>query len=199
MLRAVEHIRRARGGSQAQVMRTDDGELYLLKLQNNPQGTKVLANELLACRLARKLGLPVPEPAVIELDEATIRDQNISFILGGRNLAPRAGLQFLEWSFPDSPLRGTYPKNSVYDKICGWDDFEPWLSRIERFPEQDLFAAADDIPPEWYDGDREALDRLLESLLNRRLIVRDLIDSFRVSHRNPFTNWGVAFPAAAAA
>jgi hypothetical protein len=36
MLRAVEHIRRARGGSQAQVMRTDDGELYLLKLQNNP-------------------------------------------------------------------------------------------------------------------------------------------------------------------
>jgi hypothetical protein len=175
----------------------------------------VLANELLACRLARKLGLPVPEPAVIELDEATIRDQNISFILDGRNLAPRAGLQFgsrmvtddlvfeflpdamlervrdrhtfagmlaadkwlcnadgrqvifhkskhgrsyrllyidfgfianLEWSFPDSPLRGTYPKNSVYDKICGWDDFEPWLSRIERFPEQDLFAAADDIP-----------------------------------------------------
>jgi len=39
-----------------------------------------------------------------------------------------------EWSFPDAPLRGVYGLNDVYKRIESWDDFDPWLSRIERFP-----------------------------------------------------------------
>jgi hypothetical protein len=34
-----------RGGSQAHLLRADDGNLYIIKFQNNPQHVKVLANE----------------------------------------------------------------------------------------------------------------------------------------------------------
>jgi hypothetical protein len=38
-----------------------------------------------------------------------------------------------EWSFPDAPLRGVFGRNDGYAGITGWDNFEPWLSRIESF------------------------------------------------------------------
>lgn len=44
-------------------------------------------------------------------------------------------------------------------------------------------------PPDWYDGDWEALERLVRCLIERRSIVRDLIYAFRVSQRRPFLNW----------
>jgi hypothetical protein len=47
MKRAVEQIRRMRGGAQSHLMRCDDGGYYVVKFQNNPQGVRILANELL--------------------------------------------------------------------------------------------------------------------------------------------------------
>lgn len=94
MLKAVQHIRRVRGGSQAQIMQADDGNFYVVKFQGNPQDTRVLANEYLACRLARMLGLNVPEPVIIEVDERTISEQGIVFALAGHNVSPRPGRQF---------------------------------------------------------------------------------------------------------
>ena len=38
-----------------------------------------------------------------------------------------------EWDFPDSALRGVFARNFVYQHVCGWESFEPWLSRIENF------------------------------------------------------------------
>jgi len=38
-------------------MRCDDGHYYVVKFQNNPQGARILANEMLAGRLALALGL----------------------------------------------------------------------------------------------------------------------------------------------
>ena len=37
-------------------MRAADGHFYVVKFQNNPQHLRVLANELLATRLAEKIG-----------------------------------------------------------------------------------------------------------------------------------------------
>ena len=78
-----------------------------------------------------------------------------------------------EWSFPDAPLRGVYGLNDVYERIGSWDDFDPWLSRIERFPAKQLQCIADEIPCEWY-GERDELQRLLDCLLERRSKVRRL-------------------------
>ncbi len=94
-----------------------------------------------------------------------------------------------EWSFPDAPPRGVFARNDVYAGITGWDSFEPWLSRIESFPESPLQSLVDQIPPEWYGSPVEELDRLLCQLLERRSLVRDLVISFKNSSRNPFPNW----------
>lgn len=93
-IKAITHIRRLRGGSQAQLMVADDGHEYVIKFQGNPQTTRVLANEYLAGRLARMIGLNVPEPAIIHVDAETIRRFDISFQLAGRGIVPPAGLRF---------------------------------------------------------------------------------------------------------
>src|ERR1700756_4650432 len=65
---AVQHVRRMRGGAQAHLMRADDGHFYIVKFRNNPQHLRVLANELLATRLAEATGLPVPATEVVKVD-----------------------------------------------------------------------------------------------------------------------------------
>ena len=77
-----------------------------------------------------------------------------------------------EWNFPDAPLRGVFGRNDVYECVTSWDSFEPWLSRIENFPESSLWPLAEEIPPEWYGGASEELERLLTRLLTRRALVR---------------------------
>ncbi len=94
-----------------------------------------------------------------------------------------------EWTFPDSPLRGVYAQNCVYDWVTGWDSFEPWITRVEEMAPEVLWSIAEIIPPEWY-GDPAELELLLETMLKRRTRVRELITSFRESSRNPFPNWG---------
>jgi hypothetical protein len=257
-INAIAHISRLRGGSQAQVMLADDGNKYVVKFLGNPQHDRVLANEYLACRLAQLIGLSVPEPLIIYVDERTIREQQITFTLAGRAVAPRPGPQFGshlvtaelifdflpdtilgqirtvaefagilafdkwtgnadgrqvvfhknahqrkytatwidfgycfnagEWSFPDSPFRGTYARNEVYDHIASWDDFAPWLERIEEFSAAKLHEVADEVPCEWY-GERSELESLLEQLLERCWIVRQLIEDFKASNRHPFPRW----------
>ena len=264
---AVQTIRRMRGGAQSQLMLGADGQLWVVKFQNNPQHRRVLANELIATRLAEAIGLTVPKSDVVEVSDWLIRNspgmtvelgkgerelcaaglQFGSQFVGGlmpgqvvdylpepqmqevRNLAEFAGILALdkwtgncngrqavferrprerryraifidqgfcfnagEWSFPDSPLRGVFPRNQVYARIAGWSSFEPWLSRIERFEADRLWAIAEEVPPEWYGGDIGCIERLMEQLLTRRTRVRDLIESFRDSDREPFPNWGAA-------
>ena len=66
-IRAVQFVKRMRGGAQSQLMRASDGALYVVKFQNNPQGKRVLANELIATRLAQVIGLPVAPCTIIEV------------------------------------------------------------------------------------------------------------------------------------
>lgn len=74
ILSAVQHIRRMRGGSQSHLLRADDRNLYITKFQNNPQHVRVLANEFLATRLVRFLGLPVPDVEIIAVPDWLIED-----------------------------------------------------------------------------------------------------------------------------
>jgi hypothetical protein len=94
-----------------------------------------------------------------------------------------------EWSFPDAPLRGVFGRNDVYACVTSWEDFEPWLGRIEAFPASSLWRLLDEIPREWFRGSIEELERLITRLLIRRSRVRELILEFKNSSRNPFPNW----------
>jgi hypothetical protein len=69
-----------RGGAQSQLLRCADGAYYVVKFQNNLQGVRVLANDLLGTILARQLGLPVYQPAIVIVDDALIRSSDDMFI-----------------------------------------------------------------------------------------------------------------------
>ncbi len=261
---AVQAIRRMRGGAQSQLMLGADGKLWVVKFQNNPQHVRVLANELIATRLASLAGLAVPSSDVIEVTGWLIDNtpdmhielqhgkkekycaglQYASQFVGGlmpgqvvdylpeqqldevRNLHEFAGMLVVdkwtgncngrqavfdrrprerryratfidqgfcfnagEWTFPDSPLRGVYARNQVYAGVVGWESFEPWISHIETMDEGSIWAIAEMVPPEWYGGDPSDIERLMEQVLVRRGLVRDLICSFRDSDREPFPMW----------
>jgi len=94
-----------------------------------------------------------------------------------------------EWRFLDAPLRGVYMRNLVYREVTGWESFEPWLSRIESMAPEAVWAIAETVPPEWYEGDASLLETLVEKLMARRGLVRELITAFRESSRQPFPNW----------
>jgi hypothetical protein len=264
MERAVEQVRRMRGGAQAHLMRCSDEGYYVVKFQNNPQGQRILANELLGTRLAARLGLAAPQAAVVEVREELIAHTEDLVIQLGRGRAPcRAGLQFGsrypgspaeivvfdflpeeqlrtvvnlgdfcgmlvfdkwtcntngrqaiffrqggessyqaqmidqgfcfnagEWNFPDAPLRGLYARHRVYESVRGIESFEPWLARVEgKMTESLVEEIYSEIPPEWYDFDPDALEKMLEQLLRRRKLVRELIIAAWKSSAQPFPNW----------
>ena len=93
---AVQAIRRMRGGAQSQLMLGADRNLWVVKFQNNPQHLRVLANELLATRLAEAVGLTVPASDVVEVSAwliANSPDMHVEQARGQRQpLTP--GLQF---------------------------------------------------------------------------------------------------------
>jgi len=94
-----------------------------------------------------------------------------------------------EWRLVDAPLRGVYARNVVYRAVTGWESFEPWLSRIAALDPARMWEIAETIPPEWYEGQAETLERLIEKLVERRTGVPELISAFRESSRQPFPNW----------
>jgi hypothetical protein len=93
-----------------------------------------------------------------------------------------------EWSFPDAPLRGVYGRNEVYRQIAGWESFEPWLSRILALDASALWGCAEEVPVEWY-GETAQMESLVETLLQRRARVGELILGFKNCSRAPFPNW----------
>jgi hypothetical protein len=94
-----------------------------------------------------------------------------------------------EWTFPDFPLRGVYPRNEVYARVNGWESFEPWLSRIEKLDDGWVWEVAQTIPPAWYGNSWDELEALVRRLFERKATVRELIQSFRNSPRRPFPEW----------
>ena len=93
------------------------------------------------------------------------------------------------WRFSDSPIQGLYFRPTVYRGVRALDDFQPWLDRIVHFPEEAVDQAVKQIPPDWLDGDEEALEQLLERLLARRKRVPELIEGCRHGKLNAFPNW----------
>lgn len=94
-IEAVQHVRRMRGGAQSHLMRASDEHYYVVKFQNNPQHLRVLANELLATRLAEQIGLPVPVTEIIDVKAWVIENTPELHMEVSLHPVPcKAGLQF---------------------------------------------------------------------------------------------------------
>jgi len=99
-----------RGGAQPQLMRCSDGGYYVVKFLDNPQHPRVLANEWLASQLAARLGLPVPQAAVVDVSaELVARSDDLSVQLARGRTKLRPGLQFGS-RYPGDPV-----EVAVYD------------------------------------------------------------------------------------
>jgi hypothetical protein len=94
-----------------------------------------------------------------------------------------------EWNYPDAPLRGLYTRNRVYEGITGMESFGPWIARIQSISERVLDEYINEIPPEWYEDNRDDLRRLVEQLYRRRSRVPELLLAAKTSNRQPFPNW----------
>jgi HipA-like protein len=126
MLQAVEHIRRMRGGAQSHLMRCSDGGYYVVKFQNNPQHTRVLANELLGTILIKLLGVHAAEFAVVEVKQELIQLTEELVMQVGVSRSPcRAGLQFGS-RYPGDPA-----ELSVFDFLP--DDTLGEVENLEDF------------------------------------------------------------------
>ena len=146
---AVEHVRRLRGGAQSHLMRCDDGHYYVVKFQNNPQGVRILTNEMLGAKLARTLGLPVSEPEVIEVSEWLIEHTPELYIQWGKKRMPCAsGFQFGS-RFPCDPLRtpvydflpdAQLENVTNRDTFCGMLVFDKWACNCDS--RQSVFHAS---------------------------------------------------------
>ncbi|MBZ5630573.1 MAG: phosphatidylinositol kinase [Acidobacteriia bacterium] len=92
---AVQHVRRMRGGAQAHLMRASDGNFYVVKFQNNPQHPRVLANDFIVSRLAERVGLPVPQTEVMEVEEWLVKHTpELTIQLARQTIPCQPGLQF---------------------------------------------------------------------------------------------------------
>ena len=265
-VRALEFVRRMRGASQPWLVRCEDGDNYVVKFQNNPQHARVLANEMLASRLAQWVHLPVAAAAFVEVSGALIgSNPHLAFDLGERREPISPGLQFGsrfpgppsqtlvadflpdrllrrvkdlsavflgafvfdkwtcncdgrqvifhrpaddegssysvamidqgfcfndgDWTFPDSPIRGIYPRRLVYENVRGVESFEPVLSRIENVTSGELEECTQGIPTQWCEPDPGQLARLMEALYARRRALRQAIIDAKNSSLHPFPNW----------
>jgi hypothetical protein len=91
----VQQIKRMRGQTQSQLMRCDDGHLYVIKFRNNPQHRRVLANEFFATKLGAKIGLPVPVVRKVFVDDWIVSNSPEMFIRFGDRVCPcESGVQF---------------------------------------------------------------------------------------------------------
>ncbi len=103
---AVQHVRRMRGGSQSHLMRCSDSNCYVVKFRNNPQHIRVLTNEMLATRLAERVGLPVPSTKVVEVGSWLIhRTPELHIQLAHNVTLCEAGPQFGS-RYVVNPLKG---------------------------------------------------------------------------------------------
>jgi len=102
-VRALEIVRQMRGASHPWLLWCDDGGCYVVKFQNNPQHPRILANEMLASRLAKLIGLPVATPAVVSVPRELIEGgPTLEFDVGSRCERCLPGLHFGS-RFPGPP------------------------------------------------------------------------------------------------
>jgi hypothetical protein len=274
-VQATNHIRRLLGGSQPHLLRCSDGNDYVVKFQNNPQGAKTLANDLLGTLLAKELGLPLPEVAIIDVNkdlilsspemtveypdqinstktepcqaglcfgsrhcpplsrandwssktETSIFSRAFLFNIGNLRdflgilafdkwtgntdsrqvvFIPREGslparvvmidfgycFHACRWEFSDYSLQGVVRESVVYDSVNGIEDFSPWLERIENKMNAEVIkSCAAEIPPEWYQFQRNALEILTDRLNQRRPLVRQLLRSSCNGLAHSFKYW----------
>ena len=122
------------GGSLPAVVDTDTNGSFVVKFRGAGQGPRALIAESLVAGIAAHVGLPVPTPAIIELDEGFGRgepDPEIQDILRG-SVGANFGLEFLPGALAFDPaVDGRLVSADLAAEIVWLDAY---VTNVDRTP-----------------------------------------------------------------
>jgi len=118
-------IRKMRGGAQAHLLETEDGDFYVVKFLGNPQHRRILVNEWIAAVVLRYLQISSPQVALIEITTSFLEENpDVCLQLGQRKLTVEPG-----WHF-GSRYPGDPAVTAVYDFVP-----DALLAQINNLPD----------------------------------------------------------------
>lgn len=118
------------------LVEADDDGMYVLKFRGAGQGPKALIAEILAAQIGLALGLPIPEPVLVDLVPALGKaepDPEIHDLLLS-SAGINAGLDFLPGSLPFSPESSGNLSAELASKIVWFDAFMMNMDRTVKNP-----------------------------------------------------------------
>jgi hypothetical protein len=137
-------VRQMRGPSQTHLVRGNDGHCYVAKFAGNPQGTRTLANELIAYQLLTSLGVSTPCLRILSLPISHLSEE-FCFRAGNR-LNPPEGTVHLGSQCPVDPAETAiwdFLPSKFFSKVVNLSDFaamlvfDTWVCRTA--PRQAIF------------------------------------------------------------
>jgi hypothetical protein len=136
-LRAQRYVQPLReGGSLPAIVDTDDG-MFVVKFRGAGQGPKALIAEIIVGTLAQKLGLAVPQLAIVDIGDAFGRaepDPEIQEILRNSH-GPNVGMRYLDGAFNfDAYAAGDFVDGQFASSVVWFDAFTTNPDRTHRNP-----------------------------------------------------------------
>ena len=129
-LTALRQVRKMRGGAQAHLVETDDGQCYVVKFRNNPQHRRVLINEVLAAGLLDYLKIAAPKTALIHITgEFLAANPEVHLTVGTRKVPVEPGWHFGS-RYPGDPARLAvydFLPDALLAQVANLDDFRAVL------------------------------------------------------------------------
>lgn len=119
------------GGSLPAVVQASNGGAYVVKFFGAGQGPRALIAEALGAGIGRMLGLPVPHPAVVQLDPgfgAAEPDQEIQDVLRA-SVGENFGLAFLSGALPYDPAADCLVDPALAANVVWLDAY---LTNVDR-------------------------------------------------------------------
>ncbi len=139
-IRAIEFVRKLRGGAQAHLIQAEDGHFYAVKFQSNPQGRRVLVNEWIAHAVFEQLRIASAKVAAIEITaEFLATHPQVNLQRGSEFLPPQPGWHFGSRLADDPHRVGFYDfvPDQLLNEVVNLTDFlgalvvDRWLANAD--------------------------------------------------------------------
>ena len=136
-LTAMRYVQPLREGGSLPAIVDTDGGLFVVKFRGAGQGAKALVAELVAGLLAQRLGLPVPDLALVDVPAPFGRgepDPEIQDVLKGSH-GVNVGLRYLDGAFNfDTSAAGDLVEPALAARVVWFDAFLTNPDRTHRNP-----------------------------------------------------------------
>lgn len=181
-VKAVVYVRAIQEGwSKPLLFRCDDGKEYVVKLMNNPQGLRVLPNELIAYRLGRLLKLPVGKCAIVHISKELIKSFP-SLKVKQLTAGPHIGSLYYQEAKPLNDVQDLIGCENLRE-AAGMIAFDHWIQNWDR-------------------ADNSSNILVLKQADRKKIIMIDhanaftghwTIDSLKINRREPSAYWGSSY------